>query len=109
MWDKKKTKKFFGRFKYVIVIILGLLQILFIGENSMLQRIRYNRQIAHLEEELEQQEAQFLQDSLKLVDLETHPEVIVKIAREKYFMKTNDEDIFMLSDELESEGDETTE
>lgn len=109
MWDKKKTKRFFGRFKYVIVIVLGLLQILFIGENSMIQRIRYNRQIAHLEEELEHQETQFIQDSLKLVDLEMHPEEIVKIAREKYFMKASDEDIFMLSDELEIEENETTE
>ena len=109
MWDKKKTKRFFVRFKYVIVIVLGLLQILFIGENSMLQRIRYNRQIAHLKEELEYQENQFIQDSLKLVDLEMHPEEIVKIAREKYFMKANDEDIFMLSDDLEIEENEAVE
>lgn len=107
MWDKKKTRRFFGRFKYVIVIVLGLLQILFIGENSMLQRIRYNRQISHLEEELERQESQFIEDSLKLVNLDTHPEEIVKIAREKYFMKADDEDIFMLSDELEVEENET--
>ena len=109
MWAKTKTKRFFGRFKYVIVIVLGLLQILFIGENSMLQRIRYNRQISHLEEELERQENQFLQDSLKLVNLDMHPEEIVKIAREKYFMKANDEDIFMLSDELEGDGNEAVE
>ena len=109
MWDKKKTRRFFGRFKYVIVIVLGLLQILFIGENSMLQRIRYHRQISHLEEELERQENQFLQDSLKLVHLDMHPEEIVKIAREKYFMKANDEDIFMLSDELEGDGNEAVE
>jgi cell division protein FtsB len=62
-----------------------------------------------LEEELERQENQFLQDSLKLVNLDMHPEEIVKIAREKYFMKANDEDIFMLSDELEGDGNEAVE
>ena len=107
MWDKKKTKRFFGRFKYVIVIILGLIQILFIGENSVLQRIKYNRQISQLKKEIEFQESKFMQDSLRLVDMEIHPEEIVKIAREKYFMKTDDEDIFMLSDEI-TEEDETT-
>ena len=107
MWDKKKTKRFFGRFKYVIVIILGLTQILFIGENSVLQRIKYNRQISQLKKEIEFQESKFMQDSLRLVDMEIHPEEIVKIAREKYFMKTDDEDIFMLSDEI-TEEDETT-
>lgn len=107
MIDKKKTKRFFGRFKYVIVIILGLIQILFIGENSVLQRIKYNRQISQLKKEIEFQETKFMQDSLRLVDMEIHPEEIVKIAREKYFMKTDDEDIFMLSDEI-TEEDETT-
>lgn len=108
MLDKKKTKRFFGRFKYVIVIILGLLQILFIGENSVLQRIKYNRQIANLKKEIEFQETKFTQDSLRLVDMEIHPDEIVKIAREKYFMKTDDEDIFMLSDEIGKVENETT-
>ena len=40
--------------------------------------------------------------------MEIHPDEIVKIAREKYFMKTDDEDIFMLSDEIGKVENETT-
>lgn len=113
MWNKNKVKRFFGRFKYVIVVVLGILQIFFLGEYSMLRRIGYNMEISQLKEEIEKQEKTFLMDSIKLVNLQIHPEEVRKIAREKYFMKADDEDIFMLSDELqgvemdEEENDET--
>ena len=92
------------RFKYVIVIILGVALITVIGENSMLQRYRYAKQISDLEEEIDKQNTQYLHDSLRLVQMERDPDVVRKIARERYFMKTNDEDIFVLSDEIGEEG-----
>ena len=97
------------RFKYVIVIILGVALITVIGENSMLQRYRYAKQISDLEEEIDKQNTQYLHDSLRLVQMERDPDVVRKIARERYFMKANDEDIFMLSDELEGDGNEAVE
>lgn len=92
------------RFKYVIVIILGVALITVIGENSMLQRYRYAKQISDLEEEIDKQNTQYLHDSLRLVQMERDPDVVRKIARERYFMKANDEDIFVLSDEIGEEG-----
>ena len=35
----------------------------------------------------------------RLRELETNPKAIEKIARERYFMKADDEDIFVLSDD----------
>ena len=92
------------RFKYVIVIILGVALITVIGENSLLQRYRYAKQISDLEEEIDKQNTQYLHDSLRLVQMERDPDVVRKIARERYFMKANDEDIFVLSDEIGEEG-----
>jgi len=109
MFNKIKTRKFFSRFKYVIVIVVGVALITVIGENSLLQRFKYNRQISDLREEIERQETQFMQDSIKLLNLERNPEEVRKIARERYFMKKDDEDIFVLSDELEGVEDEATE
>ena len=46
----------------------------------------------------------------KLRRLETDPKAIVEIARERYFMKADDEDIFVLRDDSqESTENETTE
>ena len=36
-----------------------------------------------------------------------NPSAITKIARERYFMKADDEDIFVLSDELPTTTNET--
>ncbi len=94
---------YLSRFKYVIVIIGGIVVVTVVGENSMLQRYRYSREIAALEDEIEEQETEFTQDSLRLVELERDPNAIRKIARERYFMKANDEDIFVLSDEIAQE------
>lgn len=92
------------RFKYVIVIILGVALITVIGENSMLQRYRYAKQISDLEEEIDKQNTQYQHDSLRLVQMERDPDVVRKIARERYFMKANNEDIFVLSDEIGEDG-----
>lgn len=99
----KSILRFLGRFKYVIVSVLGVVLITVVGENSLLQRYRYSRQIAELEEEIDKQQTRFLKDSLRLAELERNPAEIRKIARERYFMKAYDEDIFVLSDDLEEE------
>ena len=106
---EKKTLKLLTKFKYIIVVVVGTLLITVIGENSMLQRFKYSRQIANLEDEIEKQDMKYVQDSLRLVELERNPEEIRKIARERYFMKASDEDIFVLSDEIEEDNEyETT-
>lgn len=94
-----------GKFKYVIVIVGGVLLITVLGENSMLQRYRYARQIAELEDEIERQDMRFLQDSLRLEEMERNPEEVRRIARERYFMKASDEDIFVLSDEIKDNNE----
>ena len=102
--------RFLGRFKYIIVSVLGIVLLTVVGENSLLQRYRYARQITELEEEIDKQETRFTRDSLRLSELERNPVEVRKIARERYFMKTDDEDIFVLSDEIPTEeNNETTE
>lgn len=94
-----------GRFKYVIVIVGGVLLITVLGENSLLQRYRYSRQIVELEDEIERQDIRFAKDSIRLEEMERNPEEVRRIARERYFMKASDEDIFVLSDEIEDKNE----
>ena len=99
----KKFLKLLNRFKYLIVIIVGVALITVLGENSLLQRYRYKQQIASLEDEIERQDARYQKDSIRLSELEQNPDAIRKIARERYFMKASDEDIFVFSDEIAKE------
>ena len=46
-----------------------------------------------------------MHDSIRLEEMERNPEEVRKIARERYFMKASDEDIFIPSDEIEENND----
>ena len=52
-------------------------------------------------EELEFYKKKFDNDKKTLEKLKRNPEEIVKVARERYYMKTPDEDIFIIEDDNE--------
>jgi cell division protein FtsB len=61
--------------------------------------VKNYREISHLKAEIEAYDESYREDSIKLSNLFTDPEAIEKIARERYFMKADNEDIFVLSDD----------
>ena len=86
--------------KYWIVIIISVLITVVVDENSVMQRLKLDMQISDLKEQIADYNAQYERDQARLKDLRRNPHAITKIARERYFMKADDEDIFVLSDEL---------
>ncbi|MBR1656761.1 MAG: septum formation initiator family protein [Prevotella sp.] len=88
---------FLGRFKYIIVIVLGVALVGFIDENSFIKRIEYDYQIKDLKAEISKYDEIYKRDSLRVAELQSSPKAISKIARERYFMKADDEDIYVLS------------
>lgn len=60
--------------------------------------------------EIDAYNAQYEKDEHMLKELQRNPKAITKIARERYFMKADDEDIFVLSDDKKKEdnNNETT-
>ena len=98
--------KFISHFKYHIVIVLGILVVGFIDENSFIQRIKYENQIAELKEEIAKYTKRYEADSRYLKELNRNPKAIAKVARERYFMKADDEDIFVLSSDMVKEKEE---
>ena len=70
-----------NHYRYLIVVVVGVLIVGFVDDNSFMHRLEYD------------------------------PKAIEKIARERYFMKADDEDIYVLSDDEKptQQQDETTE
>jgi len=91
--------RFIGHNKYWIVIILGVLIVGFLDENSLLQHVRNRMLIRELNGQIEMYNERYERDEQQLKELKRNPKAITKIAREKYFMKADDEDIFVLSDD----------
>jgi cell division protein FtsB len=101
----KKVKSFLLRIyhipalKYVVVALIAVILIGFVDENSVWSHMRNQQRISELEEEIDQYTERYHQDQEKIHTLDANPKAIEKIARERYFMKADDEDVFVLSDD----------
>lgn len=93
-------------YKYLIVIVVGVLVVGVIDDNSIRQHIRYQIQIAGLRSEIDKYNAQLEKDTRLLKEMRKGPQVFGKIARERYFMKADNEDIFVLSSDIPDEPEE---
>ncbi len=84
--------------KYTITIALFTFIIVFVDENSMIRRMSYSNEISRLKEEIERYRKEYNESTNKLIELNSNPEVIEQIAREKYLMKKSNEDIYVFED-----------
>ena len=92
--------------KYVVVTILAVVLIGFVDDNSVWHHIRNKQYIAELEDEIEKYEKLNQSNQARIRELDSDPKAIEKIARERYFMKTDEEDIFVLSDDQPKEDND---
>lgn len=88
---------YLGRHKYLITTIIGLLLVGIFDENSLRKYATQNMTINELKAEIEQYEEQFQRDSTKLNALINTPKGVERVARERYLMKRDNEDIFIMS------------
>ena len=72
--------------------------IVFLDENSLIQRQKHQQEISTLKSEIERYRQQFEEDTRKLKELTSNPEAMEKIAREKYLMKRPNEDVFIFEE-----------
>lgn len=85
--------------KYSVVIVVGVLIVGFLDENSLWSHLKNRQRIQELTEEKARFNADFKRDQAQIRELDRNPKAMEKIARERYYMKADDEDIFILSDD----------
>ena len=91
------------------MIVLGIVVVGFVDDNSFVQRVKYDLQISDLKDQIKAYDETHAKNAEALHELKRDPKKIEKIAREKYFMKADDEDVFVLSDDVQfTKDDETT-
>ena len=87
--------------KYAVVCVVGVLIVGFLDENSLWNHLKNRQRIDELTEEKARFNAAFERDKAQIRELDRNPKAIEKIARERYLMKADDEDIFVLREENE--------
>lgn len=88
--------------KYIVVLVLGAVLIGFVGSSSVLAHLGNKQRISELSEEIEYYEGEYSRHQARIHQLQTDPKAMEEIARERYFMKHADEDIFVLSDDQQT-------
>lgn len=86
------------RHKYLITVLTFFVVIVFLDENSLIQRAQHKKEISHLNSEIQKYRKQYEEDTRKLKELMSNPEALEKIAREKYLMKKPNEDIYIFEE-----------
>lgn len=89
--------------KWWIASGIFLFAIMFTGEARLIDRYQQRKEISRLKEEINKYNEIFEKDKASLERLKNDPEAIVEVARERYYMKTADEDIFILEEKKNDE------
>lgn len=98
---KSNLKYWLFKLKYVVALAIFVVMIGFVGESSIVNRISQNQEISRLKSEIDEYNRRFEQDKKTLEALKHDPEAVKEVARSRYFMKTDNEDIFIVEDEDE--------
>lgn len=92
--------------KYLITIVVGLLIVGVIDENSFRRYAVLQMRLNELNEELQACRDQYERDSARLSQLNANVKGVERIARERYLMKRPNEDIFVLDIDEQKEAEE---
>lgn len=100
-----------SHYKYAITIVVGILLVGFVDENSFMHRVQLEMQISDLTDEIKRYNEQNEADLRQLKELRKGAKAYERIARERYFMQADNEDIYVLSDDEQTtdNNNETTE
>lgn len=98
MSEKPNKRKWIYYFinKYFIVGLSFVVWMIFFDQNSYLLHRQLNENISNLMEERDYFQSEIQKENEQLEQLENNPEEYERLAREKYLMKKENEDIFVI-------------
>ena len=97
---------YIARHKYLLTVIVGVLLVGVVDENSFRKIVLLNMRHNEVETELRECQEQYERDSVRLRALNANQKGVERIARERYFMKRPNEDIYVLSTDKRETGED---
>lgn len=85
--------------KYLIAFSAFVVWIMFFDDNNLIQHQKNLKELALLEEQVDFYKQKIEADKRKLYELQTNDENLEKFAREQFFMKKTDEEIYVIVEE----------
>lgn len=87
------------RHKYFWVITIFVVVVGFLDPNSYWQRYELNQQRNELKEEIKKYQDAYKKEQAQINMLKNNPQNITRMARERYLMKRDNEDVYLIEDE----------
>lgn len=84
--------------KFFIVSILFIVWMVFFDQNSFFIHKEMDNEIKELKLEKRQYEEKLQKETIQLQQIQTNPSEIERIAREKHFLKKENEDVFIIEE-----------
>ena len=91
------------RNKYLITFIVFLVWIFFIDTFDIITQIKMNKEFKQLKQQQEFYKAEIEKDSTEIYNLNNNPEEQERFARERFLMKKENEDLFIIREKKENE------
>lgn len=83
---------------YVVVVVFFLFITFVVGDSNLYKRYTYDEKIRRLEREIRHYKKEIETDRKKLDDIRTNREGLERYAREEFYMKRTNEDVFIIED-----------
>lgn len=84
--------------RYALTLLVFFIFLLFFDQNNILTQYDYKKQLNKLESEKEYYLKEISKTRNELEDLTKNPKTLEKFAREKYFMKKDNEEVFVFTE-----------
>jgi len=85
--------------KYVVAILVFFIWILFFDRNSMINQFKLTSTLNKLENQRDYYLTELENDSISLHVLQSNKDELERFAREKYLMKKDNEDVYLIIEE----------
>ncbi len=89
------------RNKYFVSAVVFVVWISFFDRNDLITQYDRKKELEKLETSKNYYQAEITSTKKELSDLSNNPEVLEKIAREKFFLKRPNEEVFIIEDSTE--------
>ena len=87
--------------KFILALLVFLVWLTFFDQNNLIDRVQQLNRNEKLQKEKAYYIEKIKEDSTKLHQLKTDEENLEEFAREQYYMKKKDEDIFIIVEKEE--------
>lgn len=89
--------------KYMLALLAFAAWILFFDRNDLLTQVQRHRELIELQQSKDYYSSQIRTERKELEELKSNPAALEKYAREKYYMKRDNEELFILPGETAAE------